>query len=395
MIQRGYIFKVGRAWYGRWRRDEVEKDAEGNSRIVRRQHCEKLADVGDRYRSEKDVRPLLDAKLRPVNEGRCTAERTLSVAEYFEKHFLPYATRELKPSTTYGYRGMWRMYLRARLEKISLGDFRCVDATNLLTAIHREHGLGRKSLRHCKGLLSSVFTHAKRGGVIDGENPVKDAGIPRAADTGQPTHAYSPQEIIGMLDVLKGVAKTAVALMYFCGLRPGEARAARWSDYDSKRKVIRIHSSMWRKLETTPKTAESIAPVPVCEYLAEILAETPSVCEFILSSPLGKPVDLHNLAFRHVVPSLSACAVCRKPRTKHATDNHDFQSLPAWRGWYACRRGAATLATQLDSPLAAKGLLRHSDLATTTKHYIKDVPAETLRAVQKIDALFASSATSI
>src|SRR6266478_3229476 len=102
--QKGYIFRVRKSWCGRWWRDEIEKDANGNSRVVRRQHCEKLCKYGDRYRSKKDVQPLLDAKLQPLNEGRCPPEQTLSVAEYFEKHFLPYAERELKPSTVHGYK---------------------------------------------------------------------------------------------------------------------------------------------------------------------------------------------------------------------------------------------------------------------------------------------------
>lgn len=58
-----------------------------------------------------------------------------------------------------------------------------------------------------------------------------------------------------------------------------------------------------------------------------------------------------------------------------------------WNGWYAFRRGAATLATKLESPLAAKGLLRHSNIATTQQHYIKEVPDETARVTTKVDAL--------
>ena len=63
-------------------------------------------------------------------------------------------------------------------------------------------------------------------------------------------------------------------------------------------------------------------------------------------------------------------------------------SLPQWRGWYGLRRGLATTATAVDSPLAAKSLLRHSSIQTTAQHYIKSVPAEALRAVDKINALF-------
>jgi integrase len=97
--------------------------------------------------------------------------------------------------------------------------------------------------------------------VLDGENPAADVGIPRAAEASKPTHAYTAEEVFAMLNSLQGTAKTAVALIYFCGLRPGEARAARWEDYDGK--TLRIRASMWRKHTTLPKTTDSVAPVPV------------------------------------------------------------------------------------------------------------------------------------
>jgi integrase len=173
-----------------------------------------------------------------------------------------------------------------------------------------------------------------------------------------------------MLDTLTGPARTAVALMFFAGLRPGEARGSRWSDFDGKR--LFVGRSAWRAHVTEPKTAGSVAPVPACETLAAILAEHRNgngSGDYILSGSTRKPADLQNLAARTVRPALSKAKI-------------------EWRGWYALRRGAATLATQVECPLAAKGLLRHSNLATTTAHYIKDVPAETARAVEKIDAPF-------
>jgi integrase len=408
--QKGQIFRSGKSWYGRWRRDEpvhvedlnVEERerfdklrlvADGSKVIVRRQHCEQLCEFGDRYRSKKDVQPLLDAKLLRENENRDSPESTLSVADYAENHFLPYAKRELKQSTAYGYKNIFRIYLKPRLANIALRDFRCVDATRLLSDIHQNHGLGKKSLRHCKALLSTIFTHAKRGGVLDGENPAQDAGVPRAAKASVPTHAYSAEEVFAMLAVLTGVAKKAVALMYFCGLRPGEARAVRWEDYDGK--VIRVHSSMWRTHLTAPKTAESVAPVPVAEMLRDILAETRCESGFILSSPTGKPVDLHNLAYRVVVPTLALCAECRQPKKEHDDSAHEFQSLPKWIGWYGFRRGLATLASSVDSRMAAKSLLRHSNIATTDAFYIKSVPADAMRAVATIDALFKKSADQV
>ena len=37
--------------------------------------------------------------------------------------------------------------------------------------------------------------------------------------------------------------------------------------------------------------------------------------------------------------------------------------------------------------MAAKGLLRHSSVLTTQRHYIKDVPETTLSAMRKVEAL--------
>jgi len=57
--------------------------------------------------------------------------------------------------------------------------------------------------------------------------------------------------------------------------------------------------------------------------------------------------------------SRERCATCHEMKSKHEKAKHEFvldESLPKWRGWYACRRGCATLATSLDSALAAKSL---------------------------------------
>ena len=361
--QKGYLFIKGNAWYGRWREDVLV-----DGRVVRRQRCEKLADYSDRYRCKSDALPLLDAKLKPLNEGKSSPQGTLTVAEYFEKFFLPHAEAELKPSTAYGYKSLWQIYLAGRLRHAVLRDFRCADATNLLADIYRERGVGRKTLRSCKALLSAVFAHAKQQGAFDGLNPIQDAGIPRAARPSEPTHAVTPDEVAAMLDALTGTARVAVALTFFCALRPGETRGARWGDYDGRR--LHIRRSVWRTRETEPKTQGSAAAVPVCGTLAAILAESRNGSSgYILDSPSGKPVDLHNLANRVVIPALRKAGMC-------------------WYGWRALRTGAATLAASVESAMAAKGLLRHANLSTTTRNYIRDVPEETLRAMEKVDALF-------
>jgi len=364
--QRGEIFRKGDSWFGRWWEDTLI-----GGQPARQRRCRKLAEFGDRCRSRKDVQPLLDAILKDLNAGKSGPETTLSVSEFAERFFFPDAEANLKPSTAHGYRADWRMYLGDRLRRVSLRDFRCCDATAVLAAVYQDRGVSRKTLRHCKALLSRIFTFAKQRGALDGINPVQDAAIPRQARGAVPTHAVTPDEVSAMLDVLDGQARLAVALMFFAALRPGEARGVRWEDFDGKR--LHVRRSVWRTFETAPKTESSIAQVPVCSTLAEILEQNRNGGGYILHTPSGKPLDLHNLANRVVIPTLKAAGL-------------------RWYGWRALRTGAATLLVSVESPLAAKGLLRHSNVATTTRSYVKDVPSDTVRGMEKVDALFERTA---
>ena len=385
--QTGYAWRVKKSWYGRWYRNEIE-----NGIVVRRQHSEKLCTYSDRYRSKKDVKALLAEKLGPVNEGRCSPESTLPIVEYVERFYLPYAESALKASTIHGYKGLWRMYLKPHLGKVSLRDFTCGKACRLLAHIHAQHKLSTKSLRHCKGLLQTIFAYAKRMDVLAGENPVKDAvwpAGPNGAKAANKTYAYTIEDMSSMLHKLSGTAKIAIGLMYFCGLRPGEARGVRWSDYDEKKCILNVKRSIWRKHETVPKTEESIAPIPVNRALSEILSAVERSSEYILATPTGRPIDLHNLAARTIKPALERCVVCEE--STHKKTDHEFErdaSLPKWKGYYALRRGIGTALADVDSAMAAKSALRHANMATTTAHYVKSVDAAAIRRLDKVSALF-------
>lgn len=380
-MQRGYIFKKDGSWYGRWREDAI-----ADGQIVRRQRCSKLAAVCDRFRTTKDVQPLLDERLKPLNEGRADARSTMPVADYIKNHFLPAMKECLKPSTVRGYDIVFRCYLKPHLNRVALRDFRCVDATNLMAAIHRRTKVRRGQLRHCKTMLSAVFKYAKQQGLIDGVNPVKDAAIPRSAERSTPTQAVSLEEVLQILEALDKAgekqAKTAVALTFFCGLRPGETRGARWEDYDGKRLTIR--QSVWNTIVTTPKTEESVASIPLGEPLRSILAQqreldgNPARGWILRGALRGQPLNLNNLARRVIKPMLA-----------------NVEPNPIeWRTWYALRRGIATVVSAVErDPNAAKGLLRHKDLTTTLRHYDKGTSEAVERAVRQIEKLCNGCAT--
>jgi integrase len=209
------------------------------------------------------------------------------------------------------------------------------------------------NLKHIKAFLSGVFTYAKNQGVLDGMNPVRDAMLPKKAAAPEETYATTIDEVLAVLDLLeeKGEwkARAAVALMFFAGLRPGEARGARWEDYDGKRLFVR--RSVWRVWTTAPKTESSVKPVPIIEPLSGILRDlqtadgNPSSGP-VLRGPSGKPLDLDNLAERIVKPALKRCALCKQPASEHVKAGHEFEldeTLPKWHGWYARFAGESPL----------------------------------------------------
>jgi len=166
--------------------------------------------------------------------------------------------------------------------------------------------------------------------------------------------------------------------MFFGGLRPGEARGARWEDYQGKR--LFVQQSVWHTFTTSPKTEDAASPVPVIETLADILGKLREVDGNPLSGPIlrgpsGKPLNLDNLSKRLMLPLLKAAGL-------------------EWHGWYSMRRGVSTtLAGLTRDAMASKGLLRHTNLATTTRHYVKDVPENTLSAMNQLEGLFNKCST--
>jgi hypothetical protein len=68
---------------------------------------------------------------------------------------------------------MWKRYLKPFGEAV-LRDFRTTDGERMLESIAKEHKLTSTTLAHIKAFLSGVFRFAKRQGVTNSENPMRD-----------------------------------------------------------------------------------------------------------------------------------------------------------------------------------------------------------------------------
>ena len=263
---------------------------------------------------------------------------------------------------------MWGRYLKPRIDA-PLRNFRTVDGEQLLEQIARDDDLSVTTLAHVKSFLSGVFRYARRQGILNSENPIRDVVLPKARPGGE-TYAYSLEEIMQMLDVLPEPASTIVAVAGFAGVPEGELRGLLWENYDGKQ--LSITRSVWRGHVLNPRTKASMAPVPVIQQLREKLNNHRALTGNPRSGPIfpnsvGKPASLARIAHDVIRPALEKVNL-------------------AWHGWHAFRRGLATNLHRLGvADKVIQAILRHSNVAVTQACYIKTAGADAIEAMRSLE----------
>jgi integrase len=231
-----------------------------------------------------------------------------------------------------------------------------------------------------------MFKHAVQQDYRDSSlgNPVTLASIPPNLPEGKEGEAYSFEEINQMLDVLLEPAATVVATAAYGGFREGELRGLQWETYhpasvsgNGSLGSLQVTRSVWRGHIGKPKTKKSEAPVPVIPQLAERLAAWRSLCGNPSSGPIfgnekGNPLDLGWLYRARMEDVLAKAGI-------------------QWKGWHGFRRVLASNLNQLgvdDSVIQA--ILRHSNVTTTQRHYIKVASPDAVAAMQKFSQAMSS-----
>ncbi|MGA8214241.1 MAG: tyrosine-type recombinase/integrase [Candidatus Sulfotelmatobacter sp.] len=95
---------------------------------------------------------------------------------------------------------------------------------------------------------------------------------------------------------------------------------------------------------------------------------------WMFPNTIGGALDLDNLADRVIKPSFKTSGL-------------------EWKGWHAYRRGLATNLHELGVPdIVIQAILRHEDISTTQRSYIKTVPQEVTAAMKRLESQAACTA---
>jgi integrase len=373
--QRGSIVRIGERWYMRYWESIPE-----NGVLVRKRktHCLGPVTTKGKHPPADIVDEGRKFMVNTVNDSSIPAEHSITLKQFVEEVFLPWAKLYKRASTYKAYSDAWNYHLKAVAgrETKSLKEIQTFTVQAWLEKIAQQK-MARHSLQHIKSTLSGIFKQAIRLQYRKDGNPVRDAELPPTPEPAE-MHAYTLEEEQAILSLLPEPAGTAFAVACYTGLRIGEITGLNWEDFaDSELRVCR---SIWSGIANEPKTRKSKASVPVIRQLAERLELHRLRCGnpqtgAMFKNYLKERMNLPNLVHNSILPALNRCAVCGGEEGKaHLKQTHDFkrdERIPVWHGWHAARRGLGSNLYRMGVPSKViQRILRHSKVATTEAFYI-------------------------
>ena len=391
--QKGYVWRVGEWWWIRYADTRIE-----NGVAVRKPGLsQKLCAVAPEHRRMRRPPEVVEQKqaefMKKINACRDNPERASTLGEFVDQVWLPTIENRHAASTVHVYRGYWKNSLAPRCGSQLLRDFSTPEAQRVLEGIARDNPeMTKATLHKLKSILSAVFKLAIQQEYRLGSNPMRETSLPRARASAE-TVAYDLEQVLGMLGFVPEPSRSVIAVAAFTGLRRGEIEGLLWENYDGQ--TLAVTRAMWRGIAGEPKTEKSKASVPVIPALrrfldAHRLAAGNPTCGIMFKTRNSTPLSMNNLLNDQILPALNVCA-CGLEKIEHGGADHDYtrdKARPEWHGFHAFRRGLATNLHALGvDDLTIQRILRHSNVAVTQQCYIKTRDAQSIAAMDQMNAL--------
>jgi len=349
--QRGYIYKASESFFVRYYASGTQHSHRLCSRDKNKYHS----------RTCRAVKMLADEFMQTVNR-KVGNVRDVTIVDFWKDTYQPFTVENLRHSTVYGYRFIWAQHLEKHFGKMTLREYRTHMGSQFLTSLSK--ALCRSTVQHIRSLASGIFSHAVNLGLME-SNPWHDVKVLGKSRAPGDTAHYTLEEAENIISALVDHpdCQAIMALACFTGLRPGEIQGLRWDDIDEE--WVHIRRSIVRGKEGGLKTASSTASLPLIAPVKVALAlwrQKAGDNERVFPKYLKTVIQVT------IVPALQKKGV-------------------EWKGLYAGRRGAATILTELTGDaLAAKELLRHSNIGVTQQKYVKKIPEALMRGMKLLEA---------
>lgn len=157
------------------------------------------------------------------------------------------------------------MFGTTRIDKVKSNDI-----TMWQNSLRDDKGLAVKTIKQIRGLLYTMFEDMIMDEVIE-KNPVKLARkLTNRSEIVEDIYPFSKEEITKILSVEDEQDKNMFALLFFTGVRGGEALALKWKEVDFNSGTIHVCLNVRKGEFGSPKWG-SIRTVPIIDALLPYL----------------------------------------------------------------------------------------------------------------------------
>lgn len=160
------------------------------------------------------------------------------------------------------------------MSKSQFDNFRSTVADNDSWSISYKN----KVLNHLKALI----TYADRKHDVTNRLPWKYDPLVSSVEAKKPMQFYTKEEFDTFIEAVDDIKfRSLFTVLFYCGLRIGEANALQWADVSLEGREMSIYKTVSTKLRnasggyliTSPKTQGSIRTIPFPQKVADLLTE--------------------------------------------------------------------------------------------------------------------------
>lgn len=234
-------------------------------------------------RTKKELEANKEELRRAHINGAVAIRREIFFGEFVTNWYRVYKEPYLSASSKANYRSTLNHYLFP-----VFGDkqMRAITALQLQSYLNSLVGTGKTTLCYIMIVLSNCFTLATAQGVID-RNAAEGLKSPKATRTSR--RALSAQESSAVLKVIDTHPNgLLLAILYYTGLRRGEALGLRWSDIDFINRALHVERDIdfvTGKVGVV-KTDTSVRNVPIPDELMALFQKNRKIGNgYIICAP--------------------------------------------------------------------------------------------------------------
>ena len=209
------------------------------------------------------------------------------LAHHYAEHELVEPTESIHPKAHTTIRGYERA-LRNRLlprwgNRVALG-IEPLEVEQWLTSLKGQEGLANPTLDKIRRVMSLVYKHSQRYGLIprnQESNPMRFVRCKTTTD--YEAMILTPEQAYAVLLYLREPERTLTLLAASTGLRISECLGLQWQDVSFSEAIIQVRRTWTCGKVGWPKSKTSKGPVPLHPLLAEFM------CRWKRKTPYSQP----------------------------------------------------------------------------------------------------------